>query len=99
MIPIYLSDSMKKSIESTVKHDGFSTISIKVSDLKKLWIFKRWVGARSLHELLSETLECPELLAYMLDRHKGEAFDIKSIGLTSRHIQLAENKFLVKTDE
>jgi hypothetical protein len=78
------------------KRDSYpkTTVSVYESDLKRLWILKRFTGARNLPTLISEILQCPELLSYLIDQHKEEAFGLSK----AAEKQLSQNRFLVKVE-
>lgn len=79
--------------------DSYSTIRVRTSTLKKLWLYKRIIGLDSLNETLLEIMSKPDLLGYLVDRHQDTSFELANLNLSPNRIELDKNKTLVKDDE
>ena len=95
---------MKKQIDMTAK-DGWSTLRLKTSQLRKLWLYKRLCGYASLNALIGDIIKKEDLLSYLIDLHPEQAFELENLGLTPRQIEnsntidLPANKWIVKDNE
>lgn len=56
--------------------DGRSTLTIKNRVLRKLFLYKRAVGYKSLSDLIEDMMAKEDLLSYLVDLHPDTSFDL-----------------------
>lgn len=88
---------LKRQVDCKAK-SGFTTVRVRTSTLKKLWLYKRILGIDSLDKMLVELMEHPDMLSWLADRHKETAYSLQNLNLNPRAFELSKNQVLIKNE-